>query len=201
MTRGRRAKPDAVKALAGNPGKRKLAAVNAEGSRATGIKPAPQKIDTPYFLNQEKEKEVFAEALRVLPANMVRRSDTWVIARWAHWMTVWAACKIALDGNMHWYESKSKHGDLKREHPIAKRMDKAEGHLISLEDRIGLNVVARNNIVHKLFNMPNSGPPGELFRDDDETDKDLPPPTPQPDVSAIGYLARARSPIPDGKPN
>lgn len=198
MARGRRAKPDAVKALAGNPGKRKLAAASAEGPRASGIKPSPQKLDLPYFLNQEKEKELFNEVLRALPPNMVRKSDVWAIGRWAHWMTVWATNKLLLDGNAHWYTSESNHGSLHRDHPIAKRMDRAEGHLISLEDRIGLNIVARNNIVHKLFNMPNSAPPGELFKDDLPADKDVPL---VPDDSAIGFLARARMPIPDGKPN
>ena len=201
MTRGRRPKPDVVKALEGNPGKRKLAAQQSGGSgTATGVKPAPDHFELPYYLNQEKEREVFNEALRTLPANMIKPSDVWSLSRWAHWMTVWASCKIALDGNAHWYESKSKHGDLKREHPIAKRMDKAEGHLITLEDRIGLNVVARNNIVHKLFKMPHSSPPGELFRNDDEADSDEPPKR-EGDFSAVDFLARARSPIPDPKPN
>jgi hypothetical protein len=203
MTRGRRPKPDAVKALEGNPGKRKLATrERGDGGAASGVKPAPEKFEPAYFITQEKEREVFNEALRALPPNMIRRSDIFSLSRWAHWMTVWASCKIQLDGNMHWYESKSKHGDLKREHPIAKRMSKAEGHLIVLEDRIGLNPVARFNIEHKLFAMPHSNPPGELFSDDTEGDRDEPPKGEPPSHSAVDYLARARSPIPDGsKPN
>jgi hypothetical protein len=42
-------------------------------------------------------------------------------------------------------------------------MDKAEAHLITLEDRLCLNIVARNNVMHRLFNMPGAHPGGGLF--------------------------------------
>ena len=200
MTRGRRPKPDAVKRLEGNPGKRKLAALQSgEKKPVLGVKPPPEKFDPPYFVTNERERFIFSEALRELPANMVKASDLWSIGRWACWMNIWIVCKVSLDGNKHYYESDSKHGKMYREHPLAKRMNQAEGTLVTLEDRIGLNVVSRNNIVQRLFTMPHSMPPGDLFREEDVAGPNDPPG--EDDPAAIDYLARARSPLPESKPN
>lgn len=140
--------------MLGNPGKRKLAL-----SKVTNVKqarvaqPKPLSAQPPDYLNAEEAK-IFSQALAALPANIARASDIHALARWATWLNVWVASKKILEGCAHWYESKSKHGTFLREHPISKRMHQAEAHLVSLEDRLCLNIVARNNIVHKLFQMP-----------------------------------------------
>jgi phage terminase small subunit len=192
--RGRRALPPEIKALKGNPGKRRLA-LNKAGKRAVAAVVARPQIAPPEFLTQDGEIKAFRWVYETLPANLARASDVMSVARWASWLNVWISCKTTLDGKAFWYESQSNHGKLMREHPISKKMDRAEGHLIALEDRLGLNIVARNNIVHRLFQMP-AAPPGELF-DDKNADKKEPGESPPPPVdqleqiSPLGFMAQA----------
>src|SRR5262245_46625763 len=188
MSRGRRARPPEIKALIGNPGKRKLALRNAEIGRAAPAKSS--RVVPPDYL-KPGEVEIFKMAVSSLPANILRRSDTHAIARWAVWLRVWVAAKQSLDGKAHWYESESRHGKFLREHPISKRMHAAEQHLITLEDRLGLNVVSRNNIVHRLFQMP-AAHPGGMFGDEKPDDgSPLPVPDDAPEVPAspLGFPA------------
>lgn len=198
MARGRRSIPDEIKALKGNPGKRKLA-LDKIGKRERGAARPQQFIaDAPDYLTQDGERQAFRMALESLPGNVARRSDTHAIARWATWLNIWVSAKLKLDGKAHWYESESKHGKFLREHPISKRMHQAETHLVSLEDRLGLNIVARNNIVHRLFQMPGP-PPGGLFGDDRQDEKnDQPIPidgVAEPEVlSPLGFLQQAGKP-------
>lgn len=198
MARGRRAKPAEVKALLGNPGKRRLALSEAtEGKRAPA--PQPVSVEPPAFLTQEAEKKAFAEVLRALPANLVRKSDLNALGRWAAWLCVWVTCKVALDGKKHWYTTSSEHSpEIHREHPLAKRMDKAEAHLVTLEDRLCLNIVARNNVMHRLFNMPGAHPGAGLFGNAEPSEDDKKPiagdpavPAVEPDLDPRGFMDRA----------
>lgn len=193
MSRGRRALSAEVKALKGNPGKRKLA-LKKIGARVA--RPLAFTASPPEFLTHERERQAFAWAIETLPANVARASDVNAIARWAAWLHVWVTCKLALDGKAHWYTTESNFVKIHREHPLSKRMDKAEGHLISLEDRLGLNVVARNNIVHRLFQMPGA-PAGGLFGEE-VNDADVEQPVgdmPEPEtVSPLGFLQQAGKP-------
>src|SRR4051812_9854488 len=109
MPRGRRAKPAEVKALLGNPGKRRLALKGASGgARAPSI--VPDQIPVPSYLTQEREKAAFKWAIEYLPANIVRQTDQHALARWATWLNTWVTCKLALDGRQHWYTTRSKFG-------------------------------------------------------------------------------------------
>jgi phage terminase small subunit len=201
MPRGRRAKPAEIKALLGNPGKRRLALSNAGGKR--GRAPAAHSpilpIEPPAFLTQESERAAFHDVMRSLPPNLVRQSDAVAFGRWAAWMTVWVTCKLALDGKKHWYTTSSDHSpEIHREHPLSKKMDKAEAHLITLEDRLCLNIVARNNVMHRLFNMPGAHPGGGLFgAEPSEDDKkpvaedSVPLDTAPTDLDPRGFIGRA----------
>jgi hypothetical protein len=198
MPRGRRAKPAEVKALLGNPGKRRLALNNdADGKRTRAPAPPPLVLEPPFRLTTE-ERRLFMWATGSLPANLIRASDLATFARWATWMCVFVVCKNALEGKQHWYTTKTEHSpELHREHPLAKRMDKAEAHLVTLEDRLCLNIVARNNIMHRLFNMPGAHPGGGLFGvDPSEEDKqkpeaEVPPAQHEPDLDPLGFVERA----------
>jgi|GEM_PF-2971509 len=197
MARGRRAKPAEVKALLGNPGKRRLALDNAGGKRvhAPSIQPT---IEPPAFLTQDSEQAAFSAVLAALPSNLVRASDVYEFGRWAAWLCVWITCKLALDGKKHWYTTTSEHSpEIHREHPLAKRMDKAEAHLITLEDRLCLNIVARNNVMHRLFNMPGAHPGAGLFGNAEPSEDDKKPATDAPlaavevDLDPRGFMDRA----------
>lgn len=193
MSRGRRPLSAEVKALKGNPGKRKLALENI-GKRSQA--PVQFSAPPPAYLTQEGEREAFRMALETLPANVARKSDIHAIARWAVWLNIWVTAKLRLDGKEHYYESESKHGKFLREHPVSRKMDKAEAHLITLEDRLCLNIVARNNVVHRLFQMP-AAHPGGMFGEDEAPARPArkdegPEPLP---VSPLGFLQTS------GKPN
>jgi hypothetical protein len=195
VSRGRRAQPAEAKALKGNPGKRKLALENI-GKRSLPMRFMPE---PPVFLTQDGERDAFRVAFETLPQNIARASDVTAMGRWAAWLHVWVTCKLALDGKKHWYESESKHGKFLREHPLSKRMDKAEAHLVTLEDRLCLNIVARNNVIHRLFNMPGAHPGGmfieeELPNDENKPQPECDVPAPEP-MSPLGWMQTA------GKPN
>lgn len=176
MPRGRRAKPAEIKALLGNPGKRRLALNHDAGGKRTRASAVQMPVEMPTFLTQEPERAAFRDVMRSLPPNLVRQSDAVAFGRWAAWMTVWVTCKLALDGKKHWYTTSSEHSpEIHREHPLSKKMDKAEAHLITLEDRLCLNIVARNNVMHRLFNMPGAHPGGGLFGTEPSEDDKKPP--------------------------
>jgi hypothetical protein len=171
MARGRRAKPAEVKALLGNPGKRRLAlSGTASGSHAAASLVAT-KIEPPAYLTAQREREVFAWALEYLPANIVRHHGHSCAGALGDLDQRVHHCKLALDGKQHWYTTSSEHSpQIHREHPLAKRMDKAEAHLVTLEDRLCLNIVARNNVMHRILNAPPAHPGAGLFADEPSDD-------------------------------
>lgn len=193
MARGRRPQSAEFKALKGNPGKRKLALENIAKPK---LYAKPAKVVAPDYLTDPREREAFHMAFTSLPANIARKSDVHAMARWATWLRIWIDSKLALDGNSFYYENDSKHSKFWREHPFSKTMSNAEAKLITLEDRLGLNVVARNNVVNKLFSMP-APPPGSFADDTAQPDADSKKKKPVilPDASPLGFLLAA------GKPN
>lgn len=196
MSRGRRPKPAELKAVMGNPGKRHLV-IGHDAGRG-GSAPSTLKLEPPIKLTVE-ERKLFDWAIGSLPDNLVRPSDAVSFARWAAWMSVFKTCKDSLEGKQHWYTTSSEHSpQIHREHPLAKRMDKAEAHLIALDDRLCLNIVARNNVIHRLFNMPAAHASAFDFSGDvdpSETDK-APADVQVEDTGAIGFLDRAGKQFP-----
>lgn len=196
MARGRRALPDEVKALKGNPGKRRLALKSATGDAAKVEAPRVN-LAIPEFLTHEREREIFRKIVdEYLQRRIARASDLPVYARWASYVHRWIDCKEQLEGKPTWFESKSKHGDLLRRHPVFKDMLDLERVLQSLEDRLGLNPVARQNIIRGLSAMPAAL--GGLFGDE-AADKSKPdasdvPADTAPPASPLGFLQSAGKP-------
>lgn len=173
---GRRQKPDELKTLQGNPGKRRLPKPEAEA--APGVAPAataaalepPAPFEIPDFLTHAREREIFARVVEdYLRRRVARRQDVIAYARWAHYVHRWIKCKEQLGDGGTWYETKSKHGDMLRMHPAAKEQLQLERVLQSLEDRLGLNPVARQNVLRGLSALPSAL--GGLF---DEKPKEAP---------------------------
>ena len=180
MARGRRAQPDELKAMRGNPGRRKL---SLGSRRARGSLPGALEI-MPGFLTQEREKELFTRVIdEYLQRRIARPSDANAYARYCAWLHRWWIAKEMLDGKTTWYESTSNHGKLARRHPLFKDMIDIERVLESLEDRLGLNVVARQNIVRGLANMPPAlgGVFGDEIKDEPIVGEPPTPDLPQPD--------------------
>lgn len=196
MSRGRRAQPDAVKALKGNPGKRKLALTRA-GKSDRGAKHVA--IQPPEFLTAERERVIFTRVVDdYLQRRVARAPDLTAYARWASYVHRWISCKEQLDGKATWFKSTSKHGDLLRRHPLFKDMLDLERVMQSLEDRLGLNPIARQNIIKGLSAMPAAL--GGLFGEEQPAGEDKPQPDdPSPEqqppaISPLGFLQSAGKP-------
>lgn len=198
MARGRRAIPDEVKALKGNPGKRKLALKSATGETA---KPEAPKVALaiPEFLTHERERDIFRKVVDdYLQRRIARAPDLTAYARWASYVHRWVTAKEEIDGKATWYKSSSKHGDLLRRNPHFKDMLDLERVLQSLEDRLGLNPTARQNIIRGLSAMPAAL--GGLFADEQAPESDKPeisdgePLGGPPPLSPLGFLQSAGKP-------
>ena len=187
--RGRRPLPDAIHELRGNPGKRKRFAVPAVPPLApppqAATEPPPDALDLPSetpavenetvaggveipaFLTQPREREIFRKIVgEYLERRIAQKFDVMAFARWASYMDKWIACKLSLDGKLAYYVSESPHGKYFRRHPVDTSMNMYEGRLIALEDRLGLNPIARQNILRSMMLTP---PPGDLFNKKGET--------------------------------
>lgn len=198
MARGRRALPDEVKALKGNPGKRRLALKSAIGD---AVKPESAKValTIPEFLTQPREVEIFRKVVDdYLQRRIARAPDLTAYARWASYVHRWVSCKEQLDGKPTWFKSISKHGDLLRRHPLFKDMLDLERVMQSLEDRLGLNPTARQNIIRGLSAMPAAL--GGLFGDEPSVEGEKPemPDAPTgegpPPLSPLGFLQSSGKP-------
>ena len=194
MARGRRRIPDEVKAAKGNPGKRKLLLADNESPRVS----RPLNYTMPETLTHEREQRIFREIVEdYLQRRVARPQDLFAYARWAHYVHRWMICKETLDqpGAMTVYKSVSPHGTYYRRNPIFKDQLDVERVLQSLEDRLGLNPAARQNIIRGLAAMPAAL--GSLFGDEDSkqqtnTPSDVPDEPALPvEASPLNFLSEA----------
>lgn len=193
MPRGRRAQPEEIKKLKGNPGKRKLF---TGGGRRGSLLSAAQ--IAPGFLTKDREKELFRRVIdEYLQRRIARASDANAYARYAVYLNRWWICKEALDDTSTVYQSESLHGKLYRDHPLFRQMLHVERVLMALEDRLGLNVVSRQSIIRGLAAVPPSF--GDLFGDKpkDETKPEAPAAVP----GEIAPQERPPSPVGFGRLN
>ena len=195
MSRGRHAQPDAVKALKGNPGKRKLALDNAgkEDPHARTVSPP---VLPPDFLTHDREKAIFTKVVTdYLQRRIARPVDITAYGRWASYVHRWVSCKEQLGTQSTWYKVVSNHGERLARHPMFKDMLDIERVLQSLEDRLGLNPAARQNILRGLSAMPAAM--GGFFGEepphpDDKPAAEIPDgPLPEAPLSPLGYLQNA----------
>jgi len=162
MARGRRSQPDALKALKGNPGKRKLVFDNAGKG---GAVPHSLAVAVPDFLTHERERTIFTRIVDdYLQRRIARPADITAYGRWASYVHRWVSCKELLEGKQTFYQVVSNHGTRWARLPMFKDMLDLERVLQSLEDRLGLNPVARQNIIRGLSSMPAAL--GGLFGDE-----------------------------------
>lgn len=157
MPRGRRALPDEVKALKGNPGKRRL--ILDQADQDTGP------IKAPSYVTTVMEREIFKRVSAQLSSvRFIKATDSDALARWAVWMAKWVDIKKRLSTKKAdvYYETKSRHGKMLRAHPLYASMIQIDKQLMALEDRIGLNPTSRQAILRGLINAP-SLPTGSLF--------------------------------------
>lgn len=191
MARGRRALPDEIKALKGNPGKRKLVLGQTE-ERAGPIK-------APAYVSSVDEKQIFARVADELArVRFIKATDADVLGRWCVYLAKWVSIKKRLQTGKNsnvYYETESKHGKMLRVHPLFASLFKIEQHLMALEDRIGLNPSSRQAILRGIINAPNI-PAGGMF---DEAEKPQAPLVTEADrakaeleLGPLGFLGAAK---------
>ena len=196
MTRGRKAQPDEIKELRGNPGKRRLVALEA-AKKARRIAPAPPPlIETPAWLS-DAQAAIFRKIVDEYQQNRIARvTDVNAYGRWATYMTEWIDAKQQLGNGGRFYKIESNHGTRMALHPLFQVMVKCEAMIVKLEADLGLNPAARQNIIRGMSNLT----PGDLFgktpiapdsEDDIEDDID----NPDGIESPLGFLQGT------GKPN
>jgi phage terminase small subunit len=183
----RHTQPDAVKALRGNPGKRKLMLDDGTVER----RGTPVAIEVPPFLTHERERSIFLRIVDdYLQRRIARPVDFMAYGRWASYVHRWMTCKEEVDGKSTYYPQKSPHvTQLKRKPAFADMFD-LERAMIALEDRLGLNPVARQAIIRGLAGMPvvfeEEQPPAE-----GEPPKETKPREMPADAGPLGYLQAA----------
>jgi phage terminase small subunit len=177
--RGRRRQPDEIKALRGNPHGHRLSLERVMGTSP----PLPRvKIEVPDFLTHARERKLFMCVVKEhTESRIARPTDLFAYGRWASYVHLWITMKEKLVSPT--YTSKSKHGTLRRKRPEFSAMVDLERLVKNLEDRLGLNPMARQTIINGLMTLPH--PPQALFEDAPDVSSDA--------DSPLGWLARTRS--------
>lgn len=189
VRRGRKVLPAEIKALKGNPGKRKLNFLDGEGWSKTASIPLMPSAKIPNFLTEEREREAFRTAVDdYLQRRVARTSDLSAYGRWAYYLCKWIYCKEQLLGKQTFLAGAN---GFKR-NPLFRDMLDLERALQSLEDRLGLNPMARQSIIRGLVAMPAllESIPDE--KPPEEPSKEKEPPLPE--VSPLGFLQSAGKP-------
>lgn len=172
MTRGRKPKPDEMKARQGNPGKRPLASETApaEPEMESAMEAALRGTDE-FLADRDAgllpPPEVFAKVPECLSEGAVffwreytahlrhlgwvKITDMQSLLRLCEWSAEWwRACKYVAEHGA-WYETTGTNGQLKHAlHPAFHDMKRTEDSIEDLEDRLGLNPAARQSITSKL---------------------------------------------------
>jgi phage terminase small subunit len=197
MTRGRRRTSDDLKALKANPTERRRALAQAQASQGNAAKAAsPRKLSalyTPSFLRRALEKRIYSRVVDdLISRRLARAADLDAYGRWASYLARWITLDRKLKPGDEAYETESKHGKMLRKHPHFAAMIDLERVMMALEDRLGLNPAARQNIIRGIAALANTPFAGDLFAEDRQNN-------PQPEGEA-GDAAKAEEPPPEQTP-
>ena len=166
MAKGRPPKPAALKALAGNPGRRKL-------TRGDVVEAPDGDFEPPKSLTRT-EKKVWAEELpRMRAGGLLKAADFPVFRSYVEALTRYRAAKEVVDRDGMTYVSESKHGSMVRVRPEVGILEKAERMLSKLADQLAAGPKARISTTAQLaasrqYQLPLPGLDG------------APPPEPEP---------------------
>lgn len=184
--------------MRGNPRKQKLAIERAVApTEAAAESTASARVKTvPEFLTTKRSQIIFGRVIDdYVQRRIARQTDLVAYGRWAYYVDRWIDVKTKLERKPLIYETESKHGKLIRKHPHFQAMTDLERVLQSLEDRLGLNPVARQNYLRGLSALPQAL--GDLFgqADNETSDQksadDSVHTAPAPLASPLGFLQRA----------
>jgi P27 family predicted phage terminase small subunit len=153
--RGRKSDPQAVKDAKGNPGRRKrheYAACESDNG----------KISAHDRLSDRARKVWDTLSARLERLNFLRETDREVFARYCTYVAQWWDLTDEIKGAGLTYWTESAHGKMRRVAPEFLVRERIENRLEALEDRLGLNPQARQQMLMRLANIQ-ALPPGGLF--------------------------------------
>lgn len=175
MTRGRKAQPEEIKEMRGNPGKRRLLALEAARKGQTAATAAAADvIATPEWLNNAREQAIFRLVVdEYQQRRIARATDIHAYARWAHYMRRWIDAKEQLGENSSFYQVESNHGKRLALHPLLVVMFRCEAEITKQEDRLGLNPAARQNIIRGMSSLGTADMFGKVPTPPPDDDDDI----------------------------
>lgn len=174
MTRGRKAQPEEIKELRGNPGKRRLVALEAAKKQQRVAPAPPPRIETPEWLKGQREAAIFRIVVDEYQQNRIARStDIHAYGRWAHYMARWIDAKEQLGDTSSFYQIESNHGKRLALHPLLVVMFRCEAEITKQEDRLGLNPAARQNIIRGMSSLPTADLFGKIPQPSEDDDDEL----------------------------
>jgi P27 family predicted phage terminase small subunit len=160
MTRGRKPKPAELKERLGNPGNRPIPA--SGGSAAAPCAPALEARDevlppaeagakAPEGLTEDAARFWREYTAHLRGLSWIKASDMQSLKRLCEWASIWWKAREEVDQHGTHYETVGMNGQqLFRPHPAFNAMRVAEDRCQDLEDRLGLNPVARQRIASQL---------------------------------------------------
>jgi len=170
--RGPKPKPAEVKALIGNPGRRRLALATSTNGSAPVLR---RRIAPPEFLNDD-ERAMFRQVVEALPLDVLRASDRWALGRWCSWLSIFIETKRARSAPNLAPDIEAK---------LLRRTESAESRLVMLEDRLCLNVASRNSVMARLIAQ---APQQTVIAETGEPPEPAAAPARDPDP--LGFVAR-----------
>lgn len=153
--RGPKPKPAEIKALKGSPNKQRDALIGAQAQHygdTIGNLPGGELL-TPEFLTKPREREIYRAVVEDLfQRGVIRTHDVWQLARWASLLDRWIHCKLRIDetGGTWTKENRKHYGEILKKSPYWSDLQEIERLLVPLEDRLGLNPLARQTIVKHI---------------------------------------------------
>ncbi len=176
MARGRKPDTAALQDLKGNPARRKRVPVS--DLPAGGLRPSSKL--TPAA--QAVWRSLAPDLERV---NFIRSTDAQLLSRYCQTVVMYWESQQAVRKGGTTYETESLHGKMRRINPDFVVQMRLEQSLVSMEDRLGLSPLARQQILLRLANTAQPSLP--LSQTADAQKQPLSPDQPSP-ASPIGLL-------------
>lgn len=134
-------KPTALKALAGNPGRRKAGAAPAPLPVPPDM--AAGEFAPPADLTERECKVWVTELARWQGAGLARPSDLMAFRAYVEARALYLRCKEVVDKKGPTYTTRSKHGSMVRERPEVKIMNAQSRLMTKLSDQLAANTKQR----------------------------------------------------------
>jgi hypothetical protein len=170
MPRGRRRIPDEIVALKGE--RRHHRQPERVAVPAGLFQPILDTAPIPEFVDRPQERAAFRTTIEdYLQRGVARVGDLTAYGRWAVYVQLFAEVKQKI-------VAESAHLETQRRSPLVRTLKDIEEMLRALEDRLGLNPMARQQIIRTLTVVPAPTRLADDAKSDDEP------------VSPLGFLSR-----------